>query len=192
MVIRFKRPTWRNGNWKITTRSTSPAKRARTTAGHASRTTASESLQTSKDDGWSAAYELPAPLAVLLYTNANVPTKLWKHAETQEVAVFWETLSAPVPSKTLVRNFIHPVQFCIFPKRLSLQCPDDEILSGYEEDGSSIGDDYSAWVKADPASSWNATSSTQRVLTLPFGMHQTGNTLQPMRNTASIPTCPIA
>ena len=34
-----------------------------------------------------------------------------------KTAVFWEPLGAPVPLKTRVRNFIHPVQFGIFPKR---------------------------------------------------------------------------
>ena len=79
-----------------------------------------------------------------------MPTKLWKHTETRESAVFWEPLGAPVPPKTRVRNFAHPVQFGIFPKRLSLLYPDEEILSGYEEDVLSIRDGFSAWVKADP------------------------------------------
>ena len=57
-----------------------------------------------------------------------------------------------MPSNTHVRNFIHPIQFGIVPKRLSLPYPDEEILSGYELDDSSIRDGYSAWVKADPAS----------------------------------------
>ena len=47
-------------------------------------------------------------------------------------AVFWEPLGAPVPLKTLVRNFIHPLQFGILPKRLSLPYG------------------FSAWVKSDP------------------------------------------
>ena len=36
-----------------------------------------------------------------------------------------------------------------FLKRLSLPYPDEEILSGYEEDFSSIRDGFSAWVKTD-------------------------------------------
>ena len=63
---------------------------------------------------------------------------------------FGNPLGAPVPLKTRVRNFIHPVQFGSFPKRLSLPYPDAEILSGYEEDVSSIRDGFSAWVKSDP------------------------------------------
>ena len=79
-----------------------------------------------------------------------MPTKLWKHTETQESSVFWEPLGAPVPPKTRGRNFIHPIQFGIFPKRLSLPYPDEEVLSGYVEDVSSIRFCFSAWVKADP------------------------------------------
>ena len=41
-------------------------------------------------------------------------------------------------------------QFGIIPERLSLPYPDEEILSGYEEDFSSIRDGFSAWVKTDP------------------------------------------
>ena len=55
-----------------------------------------------------------------------------------------------MPSKTRVRNIIHTIQFGIFSKRLSLPSPDAEIVSGYEEDVSSIRDGFSAWVKSDP------------------------------------------
>ena len=58
-------------------------------------------------------------------------------------AVFWELLGAPVLLKTRVRNFTHPVQFGILPKRLSLPYLDAGILSGYEEDASSIRDGIS-------------------------------------------------
>ena len=122
------------------------------------RTTASESLQTVKDDGWSARRELPAPRGCPSlpqsswqpFGDTKVPTKLWKHTETRERAVFCEPWGVPVPSTTRVRNFFHPKQFGIFPKRLSLPYPDEEILSGYEEDVSSIRDGFSPWVKADP------------------------------------------
>ena len=59
-------------------------------------------------------------------------------------------MSAPVPLKTRVRNFIHPVQFGSLRQRFNLPHPDAEILSGYEEDASSIRDGFSAWVKSDP------------------------------------------
>ena len=64
--------------------------------------------------------------------------------------MFWEPLGTPVPPKARVRNFIHPVQLGIFPKRLSLPYPVAEILSRYEENVSSIRDGFSAWVKSDP------------------------------------------
>ena len=37
-----------------------------------------------------------------------------------------------------------------FQKRLELPVPDEEILSGYEEDVSFIRDRFTTWVKADP------------------------------------------
>ena len=64
----------------------------------------------------------------------------------------FESLDAPAPLAPCVRDSTHPVQFGIFPKRLFLPQPDDEILSGYDEDVSSVRDGYSAWVKMDPAS----------------------------------------
>ena len=63
-----------------------------------------------------------------------------------------EPLGKPAPVATRVRDAIHPVQFDIFPNRLTLPYPHDEILSGYEEDASSIRDGYTAWVKVEPAS----------------------------------------
>ena len=46
--------------------------------------------------------------------------------------------------------FIHPKQFGAFPRSLVLPYSYEEILSGYEEDVSSIRDGFTAWVKADP------------------------------------------
>ena len=43
-----------------------------------------------------------------------------------------------------------PDQFGIMPKRLPWPHRDDEILSGHEEDVSSIKDGYTAWVMTDP------------------------------------------
>ena len=62
-----------------------------------------------------------------------------------------ELSDTPASSTSHARNAIHPVQCGIFPNRLLLPHPDDEILSGYEEDVSSIRDGCTAWVKADPA-----------------------------------------
>ena len=45
--------------------------------------------------------------------------------------------------------FIHPKQLSPFPERLKLPYPDEEILSGFEEDVSFIQDGFTSWVKAD-------------------------------------------
>ena len=58
----------------------------------------------------------------------------------------------PAPSTSRFRDAIHPVQFGIFPNRLLLPHPDDEMLSGSEEDVSSIRDGYTVWVMVDLAS----------------------------------------
>ena len=79
--------------------------------------------------------------------------KLWKPAETQEVHHrLLNFLSTPASSKTRVRDSIHPLQFGIFPERFLLPYPDDEILSVYEEDVSSMRDVCTAWVREDHAS----------------------------------------
>ena len=62
-----------------------------------------------------------------------------------------ESVDTPAPVPLRVRDAIRSVQFGIFPNRLLLPHPDDEILSGYEEAVSSIRDGYTAWVKVDPA-----------------------------------------
>ena len=64
--------------------------------------------------------------------------------------MFGEPLGATVPLKSRAGNFIHPVQVCLLPKRFSLPYPNAEILSGCEEDVSSIRDGFSAWVKSSP------------------------------------------
>ena len=61
-----------------------------------------------------------------------------------------ESLDTPAPSTSRVRDAIHPVQFGI-SQPTSLPHPDDEMLSGSEEDVSSIRDGFTV--------SWNATWS---------------------------------
>ena len=58
-----------------------------------------------------------------------------------------EPLRKPAHVATRVRDAIHPVQFGIFPNRLTLSQPHDEISSGFEEDVSSVRDG----VEMDPA-----------------------------------------
>ena len=101
--------------------------------GSFSRTTASERLQTVEDDGRSATRE---------FTTSSS----WLYLSAAIVMAIGCTSATENPCS---HNF-HPAQFGILPKRLSLQYPDAEILSGYEEDVSSIRDGFSAWVKSDP------------------------------------------
>ena len=66
-------------------------------------------------------------------------------AESQEsTPMMGEPLDTPASSTSRVRDAIHPVQFGIFPTRFLLPHPDDEILSGFEEDVSSIRDGYTS------------------------------------------------
>ena len=78
----------------------------------------------------------------------DAPT--WKLSGTQGSSAFWEKLEAPLPHQKRGCNFIHPKQLSPFPERLKLPYPDEEILSGYEEDFSFIRDRFTTWVKADP------------------------------------------
>ena len=68
----------------------------------------------------------------------------------EDTPVDVESLDTPAPSTSCLHESVHPVQFGIMPKRLPLPHPDDEILSGHEEDVSSIQDGYTAWVMTDP------------------------------------------
>ena len=83
----------------------------------------------------------------------------WKYTGTQESAVFWEPWSAPLLPENRVCNFIRQKQFGPFPKRLILPYPDEEILSGCEEDVSSVRDGFSAWVKRTPRTLLGVTLS---------------------------------
>ena len=74
----------------------------------------------------------------------------WNTSGLRKRQYVWEPLGAPLQTKNRIRNFIHPKQCGIFPKRLTLPYRDEEISSGCEEDVSSIRDGFSAWVKTDP------------------------------------------
>ena len=58
-----------------------------------------------------------------------------------------EPLDVPALSERVVPEVIHPVQHGIIPIRLPLPRPDDEILSGCDENVSSIRDGHTAWGK---------------------------------------------
>ena len=79
---------------------------------------------------------------------------LSKPAETQESKpMIVEPLDSPASSTSRVRDAIHPgPSLAFFPNEFLLPHPDDEILSGYEDDVSSMRDGCTAWVKAAPAS----------------------------------------
>ena len=69
---------------------------------------------------------------------------------TQGTSAFWEMSGVPLLPKKHMCNFIHPEQYGPFPDRLNcLPYPDEEILSGYEEDVSSIRDGFTACVKTE-------------------------------------------
>ena len=126
---------------------------------------ASESLQVHlKDDGWSASHELSTPpgcpspchnrLGNLDGLIQTYQQSLGKHTETRE--------STPVIVRTIERTSASSKIQCsqylfiqsnlvMFPKRISLPYPDEEILSGFEEDVSSKRDGSLAWVQADLA-----------------------------------------
>ena len=80
-----------------------------------SRTTESEKSQTAKEDEWNTTREPPRDVPSLpksswqTFGQSNAPS--WKHTGTQESAVFWEPLGAPLPPKNRIRNFIHPKKF---------------------------------------------------------------------------------
>ena len=54
---------------------------------------------------------------------------------------------APAPMERTVPDVVHPVQYGIVPERITLPRPNDEDLSSYDEDVSSIRDDNAIWRK---------------------------------------------
>ena len=121
-----------------------------------------ECLHVPKDNGWNASRELPPVPPGLSSTPQSswqpypvtcATTKPWvfkrpflsKPSEPQEsTPMVVESLDTPASSTSRV--------FGIFLNRLLLPHPDDEMLSVYEEDVSSIRDGNTVWVKVDPAS----------------------------------------
>ena len=64
-----------------------------------------------------------------------------EHDEEEEF-----TVASP---KNACASKIHPQQHSLFPELPRLPYPDEDILSGYEEDVSFIRDGFTTWVKAD-------------------------------------------
>ena len=77
----------------------------------------------------------------------DAPT--WKLSGTHSTSAFWEKSEAPSPPQKCVCSKIHPEQHSPFPERLKLLYPDEEILSGNEEDVSFMRDGFATCVKAD-------------------------------------------
>ena len=120
------------------------------------------------DDGWNASRDLPscrsryffhAPIflaAIPRYERAEESLGFERHflnkpTEPQEsTPEVIELPGTPAAVDIQPADAIHPVQFGIFPKRLTLPYTDDEFLSGYEEDALSIRDRYTACVKEVP------------------------------------------
>ena len=57
----------------------------------------------------------------------------WKYTGTEGTAVFWEPLGAPLLPKNVFATTCTQSNLAVFPKRLVLPYPDEEILSGYED-----------------------------------------------------------
>ena len=79
------------------------------------------------------------------YTNASTAQGSWSfHPHVQEPP------DEPVTLKPVIPEVIHPIQYGSTPQRLLLSRSDIEILALFNDDTSSIRDDYTAWVTADP------------------------------------------
>ena len=59
---------------------------------------------------------------------------------------------APAATEGTASDVVHPVQYSIsiVPERITLPRPNDEILSGHDEDALSIQDSYAIWRLTDP------------------------------------------
>ena len=136
----------------------------------ASKHTDPDCLHVPKDDGWSASRELPPVPPGLSSTRQSSWQPLPDTSAPMKPWVFnRHFLSKPTESRKRRHQWSlshwtrlhhrHPVFAMPFiqsslasPNRLLLPHPDDEMLSGSEEDVSSIRDGYTVWVMVDLAS----------------------------------------
>ena len=103
------------------------------------------------EDGWDASRELPpvppgppsTPLSSWQpYPDANASRSSWVFRKYEKqlsarpagTPLVIEPLDVPLPSVRVVPDVTHPVQYEKIPIRLPLPRPDDEILSGNDED----------------------------------------------------------
>ena len=154
----------------------------------------SERVQTAQEDERATAREPPRDGPSLpksswqAFGESDAPS--WKHTGTQESAVSWEPLGPQLLPKTRVRHFVHPKPFGIFPKRLPLPYPDEEILSRYEEDVSSIREGFSAWVETDPETILRRHIVDARGVNPVSAIHQPENTFHPPESINLTMRCP--
>ena len=115
----------------------------------ASKTTTSDCLQGSKDDGWSASCEIPAPsrcpsLHQSSWQPARIQTRQRSSGSLQERK---KVLQKPVFAILFIRYSL-----ASFPNDYLCRISMMGFLSCCEENISSVRDGFSDWVKADPAS----------------------------------------
>ena len=91
-------------------------------------------------------------LQVYLPRRSHLGSHMQIRVRRRESPQVVESVDTPAPLTPCVHEPTHPVQFGIMPKRLPLPHLDDEILSAYEEDLSSIQDGFTACVMADTES----------------------------------------
>ena len=108
----------------------------------------------------------------------------------EDTPVDVESLDTPAPSTSCVHESVHPVQFGIMPKRLHQPHLDDEILSGHEEDVSSIQDGCTAWWWLIQSQYWNDTLSVKVVLCPSIVTPMTGGRVHPIQSIALSTMCP--
>ena len=106
------------------------------------------------DDGWSAPFVLPPTPPGLPFTpqtsrqpQTNASTAQMSWAFRLHVQ---EPPNEPVTLKPAIPEVIHPIQPGSTPQRPLLPRSDIEILTLFDDDISSIRDDHTLWVTADP------------------------------------------
>ena len=109
-----------------------------------------------------------------------------------DTPVVVESLDTPARLTPCAHEFIHsPCPVLNMPKRRSLPHPDDEILSGYEEDASSLQDGCTAWVMADPAATLEGHLVNKGGANPSIAIPMTGGTIHPIQSIDLTATCPL-
>ena len=146
-----KRSTWRNGKKWTSRKAMYPEKASRARPPQPQRL-----MEYRKPRRTNVALHANRIVAVILCRNHRVKqlVRLTHHHGSTQVPKearyhgYLQGLSRP--QKLALANLSTQGKSAIFPDKLALPYPFDEILSGHEEDVSSIRDGFSAWVKTDP------------------------------------------